>query len=303
MWRIAVLSLVAGCFAPDPTIGAPCAANAAETERCPSGLFCVKHDGVETCEETDIVDPIGDRDADAIPDLVDNCPDLANLDQADEDLDRIGDACDPCPPFQGGEDSDGDGVGDACDPNPTIAGDRLIAFAGFASALPTTWQTTGLFSAMAGEGFASASDTETAALTFASPVSPRIEIRATARLISITATASNLGAVNVVERYVPSMDRGVACQLSGLASGDQQQLRIFDLSTLLVVDTAAHPFSAATELDLRLRRNDAKYSCRATNPVLELAGDVLFSPPSPRIGLRVKGATAVFHWVMIISSP
>ena len=36
-----------------------------------------------------------DSDNDGIADGVDNCPEVANTDQADEDNDGIGDACDP----------------------------------------------------------------------------------------------------------------------------------------------------------------------------------------------------------------
>lgn len=74
-----------------------------------------------------------DHDGDTIDDAVDNCPDVANEDQADTDGDGIGDACndaddtdgdeyanllDNCPDDAnpGQEDTDGDGIGDACDP-------------------------------------------------------------------------------------------------------------------------------------------------------------------------------------------
>ena len=64
-----------------------------------------------------------DSDGDGVPDWQDNCPDIANPDQADTDADDIADACDNCPeeynPNQ--EDADGDGVGDPCDNCPGTA--------------------------------------------------------------------------------------------------------------------------------------------------------------------------------------
>jgi hypothetical protein len=62
--------------------------------------------------------PCEDGDGDGVADDLDNCPSLANADQADADLDGIGDACDNCPrePNPGQEDTFGAvGIGDACD--------------------------------------------------------------------------------------------------------------------------------------------------------------------------------------------
>jgi len=58
-----------------------------------------------------------DSDSDGLIDLLDNCPLVGNVDQADGDGDSAGDACDNCPEIGNRiqADYDGDGIGDACD--------------------------------------------------------------------------------------------------------------------------------------------------------------------------------------------
>jgi hypothetical protein len=71
-----------------------------------------------------------DTDGDGVLDVNDNCPSIANADQADNDSDELGDVCDPdddndgvadgddnCPLTANTtqDDFDGDGLGDVCD--------------------------------------------------------------------------------------------------------------------------------------------------------------------------------------------
>ncbi|HOW17593.1 MAG TPA: thrombospondin type 3 repeat-containing protein, partial [Phycisphaerae bacterium] len=69
----------------------------------------------------DTITPPADADGDGVPDSSDNCPAVANADQADCDGDGIGDACDNCPTTANPDqlDVDADGIGDACDAYPT----------------------------------------------------------------------------------------------------------------------------------------------------------------------------------------
>ncbi len=69
-----------------------------------------------------------DTDGDGVNNDVDNCPDVANPDQADSDGDGIGDACDNCPTVYNPDqlDSDGDGIGDACEVENTQPGEDVV---------------------------------------------------------------------------------------------------------------------------------------------------------------------------------
>ena len=61
-----------------------------------------------------------DADGDGVPDAIDNCPQMANADQADFDGDGSGDVCDP-PTTGESNDTDGDGIEDAMDNCPQTA--------------------------------------------------------------------------------------------------------------------------------------------------------------------------------------
>lgn len=109
-------------------------------------LVLVGCNGVFGLEPTALFDD--DLDNDGVVDGVDNCPAVANPDQADEDGDTVGNACDNCPNVANRlqqDDGDSDGIGDDCDPHPVTTGDCLVTFDSFddVAGFDTYWMVVG----------------------------------------------------------------------------------------------------------------------------------------------------------------
>ena len=106
-----------------------------------------------------------DPDNDGVPLTKDNCPLVANADQADFDADGVGNACDNClwRPNPDQRDSDGDGLGDVCDADcPTLdpLGRNPVNFLDF-SVFANDWRSTkagALVPDLNGDGVVNAED-------------------------------------------------------------------------------------------------------------------------------------------------
>jgi hypothetical protein len=310
-----VLILEVGCFRPSAPLGAPCGPDGAG-DRCPPGQTCVLSGGQELCLETPpgsdgplgsdgktdacVNCTPGDSDGDGVLDGDDNCPSDPNPDQANEDGDALGDACDPCPPFAGTTDSDGDGLPDDCDPRPNTAGDQLHSFFGFASELPATWTAVSFAVDGVGNAVGTAANDGGATLTVARPAG-NVSVWADATLVSFAGTA--LGAIGVMTLSERGVDDNIVCQVVGLPNGSSQFLRIFDnVGVLGVIDEAPHTFDPGDRFELRVDQAGTTLDCRATNPDTEVNGTSSYAPNEPEIGLRVRSATARYHWVMVITN-
>ncbi|WP_217702824.1 PHB depolymerase family esterase [Pseudoalteromonas sp. HF66] len=78
---------------------------------------------LQACKTT--TEPNNDADNDGVLDGIDNCPNVANADQADNDNDGIGNVCDSTPDGET-SDSDSDGVSDSLDNCPLVANSEQL---------------------------------------------------------------------------------------------------------------------------------------------------------------------------------
>ncbi len=243
-----------------------------------------------------------DTDGDGVPDSMDNCPTIANPDQANEDGDRFGDACDPCPPIADDNppDSDGDGVADACDPRPTTPGDRIVLFEGFHSGIPNTWQAIGTWSASNGNaivtnGMGGATTTLTVPQTLVEPY-------VVSTLMTPTAFAAT-GSVGVgpLAQFAGGMTGGIECD----AFESQSILTIFDLGTSIHQGSQPLTFNIGTQYGAALGKTtgmNAAYACALTNNTTVTASFTPGGMLGNRVGVRAVGTNATFAWVMAIDA-
>ena len=163
---------------------------------------------------------LADSDGDGVIDGTDNCPAVANPDQADTDHDGTGDACDAtvrgpdtdgdgrpdiddnCPNVAnpGQADADGDGAGDACDGTPRGPDGDLDGVADMDDACPTV---PGVAAARGCPAVVSAPAAPVPAPVAAAPIAPESPARALPSVVRTT-----IGALRTVGAGKPACRAG-----------------------------------------------------------------------------------------------
>lgn len=299
--RVVVLLALAGCYAANPATGVPCNPN---QPACPTGQMCVAQSGGFVCDTMpggpmpDAPVTANDLDGDGIPNLLDNCPTVANPDQANEDHDGFGDACDDCPPFPSfGIDSDGDGVGDPCDPHPQTPGDRIALWEPFNHGLPAGWTANGTWTVQGGNLAVMVNASDVSTLVIPYTATPHQTIYTAATITSLSGT--NGGGVGVVDGFDATGSVGMHC--GGARSGTSPYLAFVDASNGSLLAMTPHPFSPGVMYSLALTRTDDSYSC-ADGPLPGVTAHGV-AGLGPFIGFRNRIASATYPWILVIASP
>jgi len=295
---------LAACYAPTPPAGVPCTPPPAGVGICPTGQIC-SPSGV--CLPPGDLGPAPDGgsdsgpndvdDGDGVANAVDNCPKVANPDQANDDGDAFGDACDPCPPFADDVvvDPDGDGVSGACDPFPLIGGDHIALFESFRGpGLPAGWDALGTWSFVAGNAVVTSGDGDLGYLTI-----PHPHLAKTSVMTQLTVddlVGSGPRALGPAQLYQPSPSRSIVCEL--LRSGNGPKLTLLDSGSGMTINDADGTFDVGTTVTLTNRRDGTTYEC--SNGITAVPGITAYTTATPSIGLRAKSASARFAWVLVV---
>lgn len=282
-----------------------------ENQSCVSGT-CVIPGAASVPPDASPDAPPGavDTDRDSIPDDRDNCPMLANLDQANEDGDKFGDVCDLCPQISdNGADSDGDKIGDACDPNPGAA-DTVWLFNGFSAGLPA-WSRSDHWTGAGGNVVATSgngtNDGEYLVTPFTTAATPD-NFSVTMSVTVQTLSGSTSGDHSVgIEIWDSSAMKGVDCALDQEPAAQNSLLYLADDFKNLGKSVAV-TWTPGTQYLITLARHGAAYTCTVTGPGLAqpatLSGNSNVVPRDGNaIDIWAYGTTAQYGSVFIAGRP
>jgi len=244
--------------------------------------------------------PSGDSDGDGIPNAVDNCPAVANADQADEDSDALGDACDPCPPFAGNTDTDGDGVPDQCDPNPAIAGDSIVVFDGFNAAPPTTVEVDGNWTFNDGRATVTSSLNALAAVTYVPLGGSKFTVYSVGTIDAMFGSGV-ARPVGVVQEFQLATSNGIMC-VFGIDPSNSQVFALADNATTTALSNEPATASVGTTTTFRFKQVGTTYTCEGSNAAMPLSASSNLAVTPNRIGVFTRSASAHFDWVMIVKT-
>jgi hypothetical protein len=283
---------------------------------CPEGQSCVSgfcvNPGADTVppDATPGAPGAVDTDKDGIPDDRDNCPMIANMDQANEDGDKFGDVCDLCPQVSDtGTDTDGDKLGDACDPDPTAA-DTVWLFNGFSAGLPA-WSRSDHWTATGGNVVATSgngtNDGEFLVTPFTTATAPdNFSITMSVTVQTLSGSAAGDHSVGI-EIWDNTAQRGVDCALDQ-EPADQNALVYLADDFKNLNKSAPVAWTPGTQYLITLTRHAAVYTCTVTGP--GLAQPVTISGNSntvPRDGNAIDiwafGTTALYGSVFVAGRP
>ncbi len=244
-----------------------------------------------------------DMDNDGVLNATDNCQNVANANQDNEDGDALGDVCDPCPPVADNTDGDGDGVGDRCDPNPATGGETIAVFEGFHAGVPAGWVAIGTWTQVGDDVMSTSTANTGSRLSLLVPMpNGKTTVSGSATVLG---TPGPLSLVAVVDNHAVGSLSSIFCGLGRQDPDPSPILVVADSGAFSTVNSAGYEMTNNATYTLRQTRNATAYACRAERGATSATVNGTFSVnnSTPGFGLITFNASARFQWTMLVKSP
>ncbi|MBK7539157.1 MAG: hypothetical protein IPI49_28085 [Myxococcales bacterium] len=301
---LAALAALAACES-DPEPGGPCRTDMT----CGGSLVCNFQATSPTC-----LAPEKDEDGDGLKNEDDFCPNTNEASNNDEDGDGQGDACDLCPieTFRASvKDTDGDKLVGTCDPAPTEPGDKIVFFEAFdkpAALSAWTLDTPANLSVSngalrvtvtgAGPSAEAKHDLPTTATTLAAFAAYRV-------VDAAPSGVSNASRQVNVALYDPAPNTGSGSVLCGPVSADGGAGRLTVTTTQGQSSSAlVSSFTVNEPYRLLVQQEGSSARCvQIRGDLTTVATTNLEGALRPGVSLSVRGVSASYDYVLVISSP
>ena len=246
-----------------------------------------------------------DTDGDGVPDVIDNCPTMANANQRDHDVDGRGDVCDLCPhiPESSDTDTDGDGVGDACDPRPSTPGDHIALWDGFYDANDiASWPPSAGATLSVSQGRLVVGN-PTASFLYTFPPGIQFSNAYAVTSVRVTATAAaSSGPFVQMQNGNNAIDQAYWCTLAASTNGNTATAYGFWPTQPGETTSVAWPgtFGVTTDVVMTDQLSGAAHTCTLSQGAKMVSPGTGIGPHAGVVILGAQYATAAFDYLFVV---
>lgn len=175
----------------------------------------------------------------------------------------------------------------------------LALFEGFADGIPASWTKVGNWLGITGGAFHMAEQNNLATIVVPFDGSPNQTISSAVTVLGLS--NNNGGSLGIVDRFTAAGDAGIHC---GSGKAATEFFGLINAASGIPIKSVAFPFDIGA-FGIALHRQQDRYLCEAVEltATTKVEDVVNLGGVGTKIGLRARTASALYAWLMVVSSP